>query len=140
MLSLLPYLILLLELVGLFLVAREVYRGQEAEMAAGGLAVGRRLVDLHEKAKYADFLRELWVSTGSTEDAAKGWIEALPPANLKENADTLVPVIKRAIARWDRYTVGAWHKLRRRDLMLGTLSLMTAAALRVVEALLRQGP
>jgi hypothetical protein len=133
----LPWIVVALELVGLFLLAREVHRGREAEGLERDLLFARRMLYLYTSKNYTGFLLESRLDQGDSPEQAQAWLSATNPtaiaAAVLEQWSTLGPAVAASLKRWNEKTAPRITLLRKWDLIVGTALLMTAAALHLIE-------
>jgi hypothetical protein len=136
----------LLEIVGLFLLAKEVYRAQEAEMLEHGLLQTRRLQFLYTTGAYRDFYLAVRLDKGRTPKEAQKdarQIEDLQGRNATATArafetavhnewDWIADHASGSLTRWDTETAERLFKWRRRQLFIGASLLGVAATLHLL--------
>jgi hypothetical protein len=126
-----------LEIVGLFLLAREVSRGRNMEELTNGLEFARRLQFLYAKQDYEGIVLACRLDQGDTPAAARKWVEAYQSSNsLAQTAqrfwEELEPAATKSLKRWQHDTVPLIMNRRQRDLVIGTILLMLAAAIHLL--------
>ncbi len=122
-----------LEIVGLFFLAREVYKGHQMEEINRGLDPSRRLQFLFATQDFRGFYIASRLDKGDSPQAAQRLVSVLAPADIRKAAEDewaqLASVLTGTLKRWDERTTPAAMRWRRRALFFGTALLMIAAAL-----------
>jgi hypothetical protein len=123
-----------IELVGLFLLAREVLRGQNMEDLSGDFVSAKRLLFLYTAKNYEGFLTQCRLDAGDTPAQAQAWVVPLAGTIELQNSvnaqwSTLGPRLVAAIDRWENRTAPEVMRRRKIDLSVGTVLLMGSAVI-----------
>jgi hypothetical protein len=126
-----------LELMGLFLLAREVYRGQETEKHEHNLAWVRRSQFLFAVGDFRAFWIARQLDEGILPDQAQQRVGLMNDAQIKSAVlaewSGIAPQVARSLTRWEARTVDAVMLRRRRALVFGSALLGIAAILHLFE-------
>lgn len=126
----------LFEIVGLILLAREVYLGHEMEEIASGFPFVKQLQFLYAAQDFRGFYIASRLDQGDSPADAQKWVDTLGAAAVEkaviEKWMGMADQVTASIKRWEGKTTPAVMRNRRISLSLGTLLLITAAAVHLV--------
>lgn len=126
-----------LEVVGLFLLAREVYRGHKMEEIQRGVEFAKQMNYLYARSDYDGFYIASRLDQGDPPAKAQADLKALGPAAVaqavQQQWQQLAPRIAASVQRWEEWTTPAAMRGRRISLFVGTALLMVAAIIHAVE-------
>jgi hypothetical protein len=133
--SYLPWVAAILEILGLFLLAREVLWGHQMEEIRKGMEFGTQVVYLHTRQDYDGAYLFIRLDQGDSPEKAREWIRILGPAAVKTAVDDEWTKIGRELPeKYRRYREETEPRaMRRRRLWLitGTGCLMIAAVIHI---------
>jgi len=133
--SYLPWVAAILEIFGLFLLAREVLWGHQMEEIRKGMEFGTQVVYLYTRQDYDGAYLFIRLDRGDSPEKAREWIQTLGPAAVKTAVDDEWTKIARELPeKYRRYreeTEPSAMLRRHLWLITGTGCLMIAAAIHI---------
>jgi hypothetical protein len=133
--SYLPWVAAILEILGLFLLAREVLWGHDMEEIRKGLEYGAQVTYLYTRQDYDGAYLFIRLDKGDTPEKAREWVQDLGPALVKTAVDDeWTDVARKLPERYRHYreeTEPSAMKRRRFWLITGTGCLMVAAVIHI---------
>jgi len=136
------FIITLVECLGLWLLAREVWLGHKVEELSDDIAPQKRLQYLYTTRDYRGFWLEYRLQQGDSPAKAQGLIAPLAPKDIQDAVEDewagIAPELTRAVHRLEEYTTPTVRKQRRVSLWTGTSLVIIAALLHLFPELLQK--
>ena len=127
---------ILLEILGVILLAREVYLGHKVEEIASGLEPTKRLQTLYELGDFRGFYITWRLIQGDKLEDARSWPDTLGPEEVEKAVTAewakLAPHFAESLRKWEERTKPSTLLARQYALMIGAGLLVIAAALHFV--------
>jgi hypothetical protein len=128
---------LVLEIVGLFLLAREVWRGHEMEEIQHDMELNKRMNYLYTCRDYEGFYVARRLEKGETPAKVQDTLKLLNAAALQQAVEQewaeIAPEVAASTQRWEQRTAPGAMRGRRISLIAGTACLMLAAVIHAVD-------
>jgi hypothetical protein len=126
-----------LEVLGVCLLAWEVYKGHQMQEIESGLVPIRRLQFLFATGDFRGFYIASRLDSGDPPDAAQKFVDVLGAVAVenavREEWGTLAPAAQRSLKRWDDKTTPAAMQLRLVALVSGTVLIVVGLVLHLVK-------
>jgi len=134
--------ITLIECLGLWLLAREVWLGHKVEGLSDEIAPQKRLQYLYTTGDYRGFWLEYRLQRGDSPAKAQGLISPLTPKDVQDAVEDewsgIAPELSRAFHRLEEYTTPSVRRRRRVLLWTGTSFVIVAALLHLFPELMEK--